>query len=322
VTAHYDHLGQGWPDPRAGDEGRLHPGADDNASGVAVLLEVAKVLKAAGAPRRTIVFAAVSAEESGMLGSKHYVQNPVRPLGGVRAVINIDSVGRLGGAPVGVIGGSTASEWVHVFRGIGFVTGIQTQLATQGIESSDQASFIARGIPAVQLFTPPHVDYHRPGDTADKVDVAGLVKVATVAREALAYLSERPEPLTVTIQTAGDSGRTHDVDGAGSPLRPGSGQASRPSSTAAAPRRAGFGIVPDFAFDGPGVKASSLVPGSPAEQAGMRAGDVLLEMAGQPLASLSGYSDVLKTLEPGQSVPIVFEHQGQRRTATVTLTAR
>lgn len=304
VVAHYDHLGTGWPEPRAGDEGKLHPGADDNASGVAVLLEVAKVLKEAGAPRRTIVFAAVSAEESGMLGSKHYVEHPVRPLDGIRAVVNIDSVGRLGTGPVGVIGGSTASEWVHVFRGIGFVTGIQTQMATQGIESSDQASFIARGVPAVQLFTPPHVDYHRPGDTADKVDIAGLVKVATVAREAIAYLVERPEPLTVTIQTTG-AGRD------GSPSRP-----------PAAPRRAGFGIVPDFAFGGPGVKASSLVPGSPAEAAGMKAGDVLLEMAGKSLASLSAYSDVLKTLEPGQSVPIVFEHEGRKTTATVTLTAR
>lgn len=325
VMAHYDHLGHGWPAPRAGEENRLHPGADDNASGVAVLLEIAKVLKAAGAPRRTIVFVAVSAEESGMRGSKHYVDHPVRPLGGVRAVVNIDSVGRLGSAPVGVIGGSTASEWVHVFRGIGFVTGIQTQLATQGIESSDQASFIAKGIPAVQLFTPPHVDYHRPGDTADKVDVAGLVKVATVAREAVAYLVERPEPLTVTIQTAGDTGRGREVGGAGSTLRPGSGEAGRPSSSnapAGAPRRAGFGIVPDFAFSGPGVKASSLVPGSPAEQAGMQAGDVLVEMAGKPLPTLSGYSDVLKTLEPGQSVTIVFEREGQRRTATVTLTAR
>ena len=173
VTAHYDHLGMGWPSPRAGDEGRLHPGADDNASGVAVLLEVARAMAAAGAPRRTIVFVATTAEEAGMLGSKHYVEHPVRPREGIRSVLNIDSVGRLGTAPVGVIGSATATEWPHVFRGIGFVTGIQTQLATQGLESSDQASFIARGIPAVQLFTPPHADYHRPGDTADKVDIAG-----------------------------------------------------------------------------------------------------------------------------------------------------
>jgi hypothetical protein len=311
VTAHYDHLGMGWPNPRAGDEGRLHPGADDNASGVAVLIELAKVMAAAGAPRRTVVFVAVSGEEAGLLGSKHYVEHPVRPREGIRAALNIDSVGRLGTTPLGVIGSGTATEWPHVFRGIGFVTGLQTQMAQQGLESSDQASFIARGIPAVQLFTPPHVDYHRPGDTSDKVDVPGLVRVATVAREAVSYLAERPEPLTVTISTT-------TLTGPGAPGRP----AAEAPPGAAAPRRAGFGIVPDFAFGGPGVKASSLVPGSPAEQAGMAAGDVLVEMAGKPLASLSAYSDVLKTLAPGQAVPIVFEHAGTKVNATVTLTAR
>lgn len=318
VTAHYDHLGLGWPDPRAGDEGKLHPGADDNASGVAVLLELAKTLAAGGAPRRTLVFVAVSGEEAGLLGSKHYVEHPVRPRDGIRAALNIDSVGRLGTAPLGVIGSGTATEWPHVFRGIGFVTGLQTQMAAQGLESSDQASFIAKGIPAVQLFTPPHVDYHRPGDTPDKVDVPGLVRVATVAREAVSYLAERPEPLTITI--APDA-----LGRAGSPSRPSPSTSASPSPAASAPvapRRAGFGIVPDFAFAGPGVKASGLVPGSPAEQAGMAAGDVLVEMAGKPLASLSTYSDVLKTLAPGQSVPIVFEHGDKKVSATVTLTAR
>ena len=105
---------------------------------------------------------------------------------------------------------------------------------------------------------------------------------------------------------------------AGSPTRP----SETPSSTTPASRRAGFGIVPDFAFGGPGVKASGLVPGSPAEQAGMKAGDVLLEMAGKPLGSLSAYSDVLKTLAPGQQVPVTFEREGRRQQVTVTLSTR
>ncbi|HTV01314.1 MAG TPA: M20/M25/M40 family metallo-hydrolase [Luteitalea sp.] len=307
VTAHYDHLGLGWPDARAGDAGRLHPGADDNASGVAVVLEVAKAMAAAGPSRRTVVFVATSAEESGLAGSRHYVSAPVRPREGIRAAVNIDSVGRLGNAAVGVIGSGTATEWPHVFRGIGFVTGIQSQMATQGLEGSDQASFIAHGIPAVQIFTAPHQDYHRPGDTSDKVDVAGLVRVATVVREAIAYLAERPEPLTATITAPGPST-------ASSPVAP--------AAPGVAPRRAGFGIVPDFQFAGPGVKASSLVAGSPAEQAGMRAGDVLVEMDGTPLASLAAYSEVLRGLAPGQSVAVAFERDGTRTTATVTLGAR
>jgi len=304
VTAHYDHLGMGWPNPHAQDTGRLHPGADDNASGVAVLLELARVMVASGAPRRTVVFVAVSGEEAGLLGSRHYVEHPVLPREGIRAALNIDSVGRLGTAPLGVIGATTATEWPHVFRGIGFVTGIQTQMATQGLEASDQASFIARGIPAVQLFAAPHLDYHRPGDSADKVDIAGLVRVATVAREAVSYLAERPEPLTVTLPAVGVA------------------PAPVAAPDAVAPRRAGLGIVPDFAFAGLGVRASGLVPQSPAERAGMKAGDVLVEMAGTPVVNVSVYSDILKTLAPGQSVPIAFEHDGMRQTATVTLTAR
>jgi hypothetical protein len=302
LSAHYDHIGLGWPDPRKGDEGKLHPGADDNASGVAVLLEVARALVAGGGGRRTVVVVAFTGEDAGLIGSRHYVEHPVLPKEGIRAILNIDSVGRLGTGTLGVLGSGTATEWSHVFRGIGFVTGVQTQMVSDPLPASDQASFAAAGIPGVQLFTPPHADYHRPSDTAEKVDVAGLVKVATVAREAVSYLADRPEPLTVTIGPAAAT--------AAAPAAPGGA------------RRAGLGIIPDFAFAGPGVKASGLVPGSPAEKAGLRAGDVLVEMNGTPLASLQAYSAVLKTLAPGQSVAIVFERGGQRQSATVALAER
>ena len=303
LTAHYDHLGMGWPDPRRGDEGTLHPGADDNASGVAAMLEVARALAASGAARRTVVVIAFTGEDAGLIGSRHYVEHPVLPRDGIRAIVNLDSVGRLGSGQIGVLGAGTATEWPHVFRGIGFVTGIQTQLAQEALPASDQASFAAAGIPGVQLFTPPHADYHRPTDTADKIDVGGLVKVATVAREAIAYLADRPEPLTATI---------------GGPATTSTPQ---PSGNKPA-RRAGLGLIPEFGFSGPGVKASGLVPGSPAEKAGMRAGDVLLEVAGTTLASLRAYSDVLKTLAPGQAVPVVFERDGRRHQASVVLADR
>jgi hypothetical protein len=304
LTAHYDHLGMGWPDPRRGDEGKLHPGADDNASGVAAMLEVARALAASGAARRTVVVIAFTGEDAGLIGSRHYVEHPVLPRDGIRAIVNLDSVGRLGGGQIGVLGAGTAAEWPHVFRGIGFVTGIQTQLAQEALPASDQASFAAAGIPGVQLFTPPHADYHRPTDTADKIDVAGLVKIATVAREAIAYLADRPEPLTATI------------GGPATANTPAPPSGDRPA------RRAGLGLIPEFAFSGPGVKASGLIPGSPAEKAGMRAGDVLLEVAGTTLASLRAYSDLLKTLAPGQSVPVVFERDGQRHQARVVLADR
>ena len=199
LTAHYDHLGAGWPDVHKGDEGKLHPGADDNASGVAVMLELAKALASGEKPQRTIVFVAFSGEEAGLLGSKHYAEHPAFPLDKTIGVINLDTVGRLFDKKISVIATGSASEWQHIFRGAGFVTGVEGRMIPDALESSDQKSFIDKGVPAVQIFTDPHADYHRPGDTADKIDGPGLVKVATFVKEGIVYLGEREQPLTNTI---------------------------------------------------------------------------------------------------------------------------
>ena len=156
LTAHYDHLGLGWPDVHKGDEGKLHPGADDNASGVAVMLELAKALASGEKPQRTIVFVAFTGEESGLLGSKHYVEHPAFPLEKTIGVINLDTVGRLFDKKVSVLATGSASEWQHIFRGAGFVTGVEGRMIPDALESSDQKSFIDRGVPAVQIFTDPH----------------------------------------------------------------------------------------------------------------------------------------------------------------------
>jgi len=307
LTAHYDHLGLGWPDAHKGDEGRVHPGADDNASGVAVMLELARVFASGEGPPRTIAFVAFAGEEAGLLGSRHYVEHPAFPLEQVMGVINLDTVGRLGDKKLSVLATGTASEWPHIFRGASFVTGVDSRMIPEALESSDQKSFIDQGVPAVQIFTEAHVDYHRPGDTADKVDGAGLVKVAAFAKEGLAYLAERPTPLTNTIaKTAGSSG-------------------TPPGGAAAAPggqRRVSFGTVPDFAFAGPGVRVSGVVPGSPAEKAGVKEGDVLLEVAGQDVANLQGFSGILKALAPGQTIKVVLVRSGQAQTLDVTVVER
>jgi Zn-dependent M28 family amino/carboxypeptidase len=147
-----------------------------------------------------VVFVAFSGEESGLQGSKHFVANAVPvPVSGIRSVLNLDTVGRLRDGELSALATDTASEWQHVFRGIGFSTGIAVRNIPGAGQSSDQQSFIEKGIPAVQLFTGAHLDYHRPSDTADRIDLDGLVKVATVAREALEYLAQRPTPLTATI---------------------------------------------------------------------------------------------------------------------------
>jgi hypothetical protein len=310
LTAHYDHLGRGWPDVHAGDEGKVHPGADDNASGVAVLLELARSLAAAGQPQRTIVFVAFTGEEAGMLGSRHYVAHPALPLDQVMGVINLDTVGRLGDKKLSVLATGTASEWPHIFRGSSYVTGVESRMIPDALESSDQKSFIDGGVPAVQIFTDPHPDYHRPGDTVDEIDGAGLVKVATFVKEGIAYLAERPEPMTNTIASSAGP-----PPGAGGPPAAAGG---RPASG----RRVSFGTVPDFAFPGPGVKVASVVPGSPAEKAGVQAGDVLRSFAGKDVESLRGYSGILKELEPGQTVTVVLDRGGEEVTVEATLTER
>ncbi len=306
LTAHYDHLGRGWPDVHSGDEGQIHPGADDNASGVAVLLELARTFAAAGPPRRTILFVAFSGEEAGMLGSRHYVEHPVRPLDQIMGVINLDTVGRLGDKKLSVLATGTASEWPHIFRGASYVTGVESRMIPDALESSDQKSFIDRGVPAVQVFTDPHPDYHRPGDTVEGVDGAGLVKVATFVKEGIGYLAEREEPLTDTIAAAAAGS---------SPSRP-------PRGPGGSGRRVSFGTMPDFAFSGPGVKVAGVTPGSPAEKAGVQEGDIIRRFAGQEVESLRGYSEILKGLEAGQTVTVVLDRDGEEQTLEAVLAVR
>ncbi len=306
VGAHFDHLGSGWPDVHSGDEGKVHPGADDNASGVAVLIELAKALAEGESPQRSLVFVGFTGEEAGRAGSKYYVANPIPvPLSGIRAVVNIDTVGRLGEGAVSILGTGTADEWQHIFRGASYVTGVDSRNIPESAEASDQMSFIEKGIPGVQIFTQAHGDYHRPGDTADKIDGAGLVKVATLVKESVVYLGGREDPLTVKIE----------------------GQSSGPASgpPAAGPsggRRVRFGTVPDFAFQGPGVKVSEVSADSPAEKAGFMAGDTLMAIDDHEVTDLRTYSEILRTLEPGQTVDAKVVRGGKEIILPVTVEER
>ncbi|MDF1837722.1 MAG: M20/M25/M40 family metallo-hydrolase, partial [Planctomycetota bacterium] len=306
LSAHYDHLGFGWPNAHAGNEGKLHAGADDNASGVSVMLELAANLVAEGPRPRTLVVAAFTAEECGLHGSKHYVANPVLPLEQVRGVINLDTVGRFGEKGVSIHGCNTASEWQHIFRGAGFTTGIANQIVMGGAEASDQASFVEKGVPGVQLFTGAHGDYHRPSDTVDQVNGPGLVQVAVFAKEGVAYMLEREEPLTITIE---GSTMPTKVKGAKAPTQQGG-------------RRVSFGTVPDFSFGGPGVRVDSVVAESPAAAGGVLAGDILLEVNGEEIDDLRGFSDLLKTLDPGQTVETIVQRGEEEITLSVTVVAR
>jgi hypothetical protein len=283
VSAHYDHLGRGWPDVHKGDEGKIHPGADDNASGVAVMLELARALGSGDKPKRALVFVAFTGEEAGLLGSRHYVEHPFPfPLEKVMGVINIDAVGRLGDQKLSVLGTGSASEWPHIFRGASFVTGVESRNIAESLQSSDQTSFFRKGVPAVQVFTAAHADYHRPGDTADKIDAAGLVKVATFVKEGVAYLAEREQPLTVTIP------------------KESAASAPAPPPAGAAGRRVSFGTVPEFGF-------ARLGPGDAA--AGVPLACRPCGVHGRDRCPL-GHHDCMERLEPGRVLSVLREMLG------------
>ena len=171
------------------------------------------------------------------------------------------------------------------------MTGIDIEVVSEELDSSDQKSFQDAGVPAVQLFSGPHLDYHRPTDTADKIDATGLVKVASVAKEVIEYLASREEPLSSALKP-------------GAPAEP----SSKPE------RKVSLGTVPDFAYQGRGIRLSGVAPGSPAEAAGLREGDVIVSINDREVKGLKGLSDVLKSLSPGDRISVTFLRDGGGRT--------
>ena len=292
IGAHYDHLGLGWPDVRDENRGKVHSGADDNASGVAVLIELAAELSKNTNPARSLVFVAFSGEEAGRLGSRYYVAHEHRyPLDKCIGMLNLDTVGRLGKKKLLVLGVGSAREWEHIFRGASFVTGVEVETVSSDLDSSDQVSFEAAGVPAVQLFSGPHADYHRPSDTPDKIDPEGLEKDASVASEVIEYLAAREGALTGNIKT--------DKETDYSPKHG---------------RRVTLGVIPDYAYSGRGCRISGVMPGTPAEAGGLREGDVIVRIDSGAVNSLKEFSDILKSLSPGASIKITLLRNGQEMT--------
>ena len=302
VCAHYDHLGLGWPSANKGNEGKIHPGADDNASGVAVMLELAELLGKTLKPQRTVIFIAFTSEESGLLGSKYYVKNMKRyPAKKVIGVLNFDTVGRLFKNKLFVLSSNSAREWKFIFMGASYVTGVESEMVTQDLDASDQRSFLDIGVPGVQFFSGANEGYHKPTDTPDKIDAAGLVKVATFAREGILYLGDRLEPLTFQGQVSSETNKT-------------------PAPTGE--RKVSTGSVPDFAFSGLGVRIADLSPDSPAAKAGLQKGDIITKLDQYKVSNLGDYSNALKNFKPGDSVELIYLREGKENKTKIELIAK
>ncbi|MBI1933083.1 MAG: M20/M25/M40 family metallo-hydrolase [Ignavibacteriales bacterium] len=306
VSAHYDHLGLGWPDVRKGNEGQIHNGADDNASGVAVLLELAEVLGKTLKPARTIIFAAFSGEEAGLLGSKYFIENYKKfTADKIFANLNFDTVGRLNGKKIMILNGNTAREWKFIFMGTEYTTGVSSEIITQELDASDQVAFIEKGVPAVQFFSGPNEDYHKPTDKIEKIDADGLVKVITVARETLVYLADRDDAMNFTGEMPIAKNETKNDN-------------NKPKEG----RKVSTGTMPDFAYSGEGVKVAAVSENSPGAKAGLLIGDIIKKVNGKDCKNLKEYSDQLKEHQPGDEVTLTIERNGKTEEVKLILAER
>jgi hypothetical protein len=300
VGAHYDHLGVGGEYSLAPSQyGEIHPGADDNASGTAGVILLARAFAKSGGAKRTLIFGAFSAEEMGIVGSSHYAKHPRIPLEKTVAMINLDMIGRLKDRTLYVFGVKTGKEFADLLEEVNRDRTLILKLGGSGYGPSDHTSFYARKIPVLFFFTGPHGDYHRPSDTVDKVSGEGLAAVSRFAYRVVAHLANRGEPVTYV--------RVEEPPGGG-----GSGGYG-----------AYFGSIPDFGSpDEEGVRLTGVRPESSAEKAGLREGDVIVQLAGVRIKNLHDLAYVLRSKRAGDTVEVVFLRSGQELRATTTLEQR
>ena len=298
IGAHYDHLGLGGFGALDPDStGRVHNGADDNASGTAALLEIGRLL-AGRRPARTIVLVAFSGEELGTLGSSFFVQHSVpQPIDSLYAMLNMDMVGRMRNARLLALGAATAREFPALLDSLNTPPRFDLRASGDGWGPSDHAVFFAARRPVLHFFTDLHDDYHRSTDDWDKLNVAGIAQVAQFVADLAWVLANRPAPLTF-------------VD------------APRPQATGGSGYGAYLGTIPDMTGSPGGVRITGVRAGSPAEQAGLKAGDVITAIGSTQVANLFDMTEALRSHQAGDTVVIVTKRDGAERRMTAILGKR
>ncbi len=302
IGAHYDHLGLGEKNSLAPSQaGKVHAGADDNASGTSVMMEIARALGNRKAElRRSIVFLAFSGEELGLLGSAYYTKNPAWPLEKTTAMINLDMVGRPkdGKLVVGGVGSSPGFKEIVEKANQAGLTVSTTAGAFGG--SSDHISFYVKNVPVLFFFSGLHADYHKPSDTPDKILFAEAARVGDLAMHAAQTLATQDaRPQFVRVQEA------QPTAGGG-----GSGYGAY------------FGSIPDMGEDVVGVKFADVRDASPAAKAGLKAGDVLIEFAGKEIKNLYDFTYALRAHKPGEEVDVTVMRGKEKMVVKVKLEQR
>ncbi len=300
IGAHMDHLGWGLQGGSmyTGKLPAIHYGADDNASGTAGLLELALYFSA-NPPKRSLIFIAFSGEELGLLGSAHYTNRPIIPLEKTVAMLNMDMIGRLRDDALSVNGVDTSPAWRPLLEELNREAGFKMSFSGGGFGGSDHASFFAKKIPVLFFFTGMHREYHTPADKPETINAFGAARVVRQVADVTERIANMPERITF----------------------------SEPQAT---PRRGGMergirtyvGTVPDYSEEVKGMRLSGVREGSPAQKAGLRAGDVIIRFGDQKVENIYDYMDALNRFKPGDTVKVVFLRDGKEQETTLTLESR
>ena len=289
VGAHFDHLGMGDFSSLYKGERAIHNGADDNASGTAALIHLAKNLSSAGL-NKDILFFAISGEEKGLWGSNYFVKNPTVDLSKVGFMINMDMVGRLDetrGLAINGIG--TSPSWNELLDKVN-LDSIKLVKSESGIGPSDHTSFYFQDIPVLHFFTGQHEDYHKPTDDADKVNVDGIIKVASIIERIIIALDS--EVKLAFTKTKDESSST-------------------PRFTVT------LGVVPDYLFDGEGMRIDGVSEDKPAMKAGILKGDIVVQLGDSTVNDMMSYMRALSTFKKGDKTQVVINRDGNPMTMEI-----
>jgi len=305
LGAHYDHLGHGETGGFGikGEEGQIHNGADDNASGVSAVLELAANLAAERAKNpaaftRGVVFSFWSGEELGLIGSSQFAEKPTLPLSNVVAYLNFDMVGRLRENKLTLQGIGSSTAWKGLIEKANVAGGFSLTLQDDPYLPTDTTAFYPKNIPVLAFFTGSHEQYHRPSDKIDTLNYEGMERIAKMARQITLNLAkEGTRPDYVKVQKS-DKGGSRDG------------------------LRAYLGTIPDYAAEVQGVKLSGARGGSPADKGGIKAGDIIVEFAGQKITNIYDYTYALDAVKIGVPVKVIVERDGKKVELSITPEAR
>jgi hypothetical protein len=285
IGAHYDHLGHGATGSLAPNDHSIHNGADDNASGVAALLWLAEQLKQTKNLPYNVLFMAFSGEEFGLYGSKAFMENPTIDKGSILGMINMDMVGRLNAEKtIAISGVGTSKEWKEILDKIK-PAGFQFNYSDGGIGPSDHTSFYLKDIPVLHFFTGQHKDYHKPSDDSPLVNYSGILEVSKIILSTMQQLDHYP---SLTFQ------KTKDED------------KQKVSSF-----KVTLGLMPDYVYNGDGMRIDAVLDGRPAQKAGLEAGDIIIKVGDTPVKDVYEYMAALGKYEKGQSADVQVKRKDQ-----------